>query len=92
MADIEQIEEITDPLERALEIGRRLNQIPEFQAKLSDMRRAAVLEMKAQGMSYKEIGEALGMHRNRAQQIAEGRTAGGRAGLRSSAAPPPDPE
>jgi hypothetical protein len=40
---------------------------------ISTMRQAAVLEMKAAGMSYAEIGRLLDLHRNRIQQIAEGR-------------------
>lgn len=84
MADIDQVEEITDPLERAREIGKRLAAITPWQEKLRGMRQAAVLELKAARWSYAEIGRELGLHRNRIQQIAEGRAGGGKGGSKES--------
>lgn len=83
MSDLDQVEQIPDPVERAREVGRRLALIPGFQEKLRKIRQSAVLEMRAQRMSYAEIGAELGLHRNRVQQIAEGRP-GGRKGSRST--------
>jgi hypothetical protein len=83
---IEQIEHIKDPVERAREIGRRLGEIPDYQERLRIMRQAAVQEMKTTGMSYADIGRAIGLHRNRVQQIAEGRSAGGQGGSKSAKA------
>lgn len=80
MADIDSIARIADPAERAKEIGRRLAEVPKHQERLRAMRQAAVLEMRAARLSYAEIGRQLGLHRNRVQQIAEGRSAGGQAG------------
>ena len=80
MADIDQITHITDPAEQAREIGRRLGEIPKHQERLRAMRQAAVLKMREAGMSYGQIGKEIGLHRNRVQQIAEGRTAGGQGG------------
>jgi hypothetical protein len=80
LADIDQIEQIAEPAERAREIGRRLAAIPAYQEVLRKMRQAAVLEMRAQHLSFGQIGKEIGLHRNRAQQIAEGRTAGGKGG------------
>ena len=74
LADIEEIKAVRDPAERAVRIGQVLNALPGIAAELRDMRRQAVLELRAQGLSYAEIGERLGLHRNRVQQIAEGRT------------------
>lgn len=86
MADIDDIEQIPDPAERARQAGRRLAQIPAWQERLRKIRQAAVLEMKARPMSYAEIGKELdGLHRNRIQQIAEGRPGGGKG-----AKPTPD--
>lgn len=84
MADIDRLEEITDPAERALEIGRRLAAIPDYQARLREMRQRAVLEMRAQNMSFADIGKVVGLHRNRVQQIAEGRSAGGQGGAKTA--------
>lgn len=75
-----QIEQIADPAERAREIGRRLGEIPDYQERLRKMRQAAVLLMRAEGKSFAVIGKEIGLHRNRVQQIAEGRTAGGQGG------------
>jgi len=74
LADVERIRTITDPAERAREIGKVLNALPEVMAELRAMRQAAVLEMRAKGMSHAAIAAELGVHRNRAQNIAEGRT------------------
>lgn len=76
MADLDRIDEIADPAERAREIGRRLNEIPAWNARLREKRQAILREMKDSGMSYAEIGRAVGMHRNRAQKIIEGPAAG----------------
>lgn len=80
MADIDQVEKIADPIERAREIGRRLAAITPWQEKLREMRQAAVLELKASRWTYAEIARELGLHRNRVQQIAEGRAGGGKGG------------
>lgn len=81
MDGIDEIEKIPDPAERAREIGRRLGEIPTYQARLRAMRQAAVQQMRDQGMSLAEIGRELGgLHRNRVQQILEGRPGGGKGG------------
>jgi DNA-directed RNA polymerase specialized sigma24 family protein len=80
MAGIDEVEHIADPLERAREVGRRMEQIPAVHARLKDIRRRAVLELRARGLSYGDIGRELGLHRNRVQQIAEGRSGGGQGG------------
>ena len=78
MADIDDIERITDPAERARRAGQRLGEIPAWQARLRKIRQEAVVEMKAGDMSYADIGRELGLHRNRIQQILEGRSGGGK--------------
>ncbi len=80
MADIEKVEEIPDPAERAREVGRRMAAIPELHARLKAIRQQAVAEMRAKNMSLSEIGRELGLHRNRVQQILEGRSGGGKGG------------
>lgn len=64
---------IQDPTERAIEFGGVLSKMPEVAGGVRKLRQAAVQEMRDQGMTYGEIGKKLGVHRNRAQQIAEGR-------------------
>lgn len=79
MDGMEDVERIEDPAERAREIGRRMNLIPDFHAYMKRLRREAVIEMKdVQGKSFSEIGRELDLHRNRVQQIYEGRSGGAR--------------
>jgi hypothetical protein len=80
LENIGAIKKIRDPAARAVEIGKRMKAIPDYQKALREMRQEAVLELRAKGMTYSEIGTAIGLHRNRVQQIAEGRTAGGQGG------------
>jgi DNA-directed RNA polymerase specialized sigma24 family protein len=80
MADIDLVEQIADPVERAREVGRRMEQIPVVHARLARIRREAVLQLRAKGMSYADIGRELQLHRNRVQKIAEGRSSGGQGG------------
>jgi DNA-directed RNA polymerase sigma subunit (sigma70/sigma32) len=80
MADIDEVEGMSDPVERAREVGRRMALIPVVHARLAAIRRQAVLEMRDRGMSLADIGRELGLHRNRVQQIAEGRSSGGQGG------------
>jgi len=68
-----------NPTERARALGKLLaTQLPALTSQLRAERQAAVLAMRAENMSWAEIGAAIGQHRNRAQQIGEGRS-GGRA-------------
>jgi hypothetical protein len=71
MADIDEVEQIEDPIERAREVGRRMALIPLAHARLARIRREAVLELRRRNMSYAEIGRELQLHRNRVQKIAE---------------------
>lgn len=78
MDDIDAIEQITDPAERAREAGRLLD--PARQARLRAIRQAAVRQMHANGASFSDIGAKLGVHRVRAAQIHAGKTGGGKGG------------
>jgi len=82
MANLDELERIADPAERAREVGRRMAEIPIWHARLKAIRQAAVLEMRGNGLSFAEIGRQLGLHRNRVQQIVEGRSGGGQGGGR----------
>lgn len=84
LADIDDIEQIPDPAERARQAGQRLAEVPAWQERLRKIRQAAVLEMRQQQLSYADIGKELGLHRNRIQQIAEGRAGGGKGGSKTT--------
>lgn len=73
MDGIERVEQIEDPAERARELGRRLADLPVFQTRLRELRRAAINEMRAKGMSFAEIGAEIGLTRGRVQQISAGK-------------------
>lgn len=83
MADLDQVAAIPDPVERALEVGRRMAEVTAWHSRMREIRQAALIEMRQAGMSFGDIGKALGMHRNRAQQIVEGRSGGGQGGKRT---------
>lgn len=83
MANLDELEQIADPAERAREVGRRMAQVPIWHARMKAIRQQAVIELRERGMSFAEIGREIGLHRNRVQQILEGRSAGGQGGKRA---------
>ena len=74
LEDLPRIRAIEDPAEQAREAGRVLNDLPKWQTELREIRQAAVLKMRAKGMSHQEIADELGISRNRAANIAAGLT------------------
>lgn len=77
--ELARIKALDDPAARAVEIGKLFKSLADTYGELRELRQEAVLELRGAGWSYAKIGEALDLHRNRVQQIAEGRT-GGKAG------------
>lgn len=65
-----QIRRISDPVRRAIAAGEAAEQV---RAELADLRAEAVWELRDQGWSYAQIGEAIGVSRGRAEAIAKGR-------------------
>jgi hypothetical protein len=68
-----QIEAVPGPIGRAREATIAIADLAEERTALRIQRQAAVTEMR-ETMSLAEIGGELGLHRNRVQQISEGRT------------------
>lgn len=66
--------EIPDPAERARQVKAALDEMPAIQAELRQLRQAAVLELRAAGLSHADVAKEIGVTRSRAQQIAEGKT------------------
>lgn len=66
--------DVADPAERARQVKAALDQMPAIQAELRQIRQAAVLELRAAGLSHAQVAEEIGVTRSRAQQIAEGKT------------------
>jgi hypothetical protein len=67
------LEEIADDADRAKAVTAILNEWPDRHARLREVRQQAVLRMKSEGKTWQQIGDALGVHATRAQQIAVGK-------------------
>ena len=64
---------IEDPEERAKAGQRLIRELQDAVVAAAEIRRSGVREMRARGDSHRVIGDALGVSRSAAQQIAEGR-------------------
>lgn len=72
MDAIKALEDIDDDAACAKAITDVLKDWPTNHARLREIRQERVLRMKAQGKTWQEIGDALGIHFTRAQQISKG--------------------
>lgn len=66
-----------DPAVRAKRLGELLERWPDAHAEVRAARQAAVKELSAAGLSYRAIGEKLGISFGRVRQIIAGDTASG---------------
>lgn len=64
--------EIPDRLDRAKALAGLLAEWPDHHAFLREQRQQVVHEMRADGMTYRQIGEELGLHFTRVRQIEAG--------------------
>jgi DNA-directed RNA polymerase sigma subunit (sigma70/sigma32) len=69
---VKALEAIEDDAACARAITDVLKDWPDSHAKLREIRQQRVLRMRDQKMTWQEIGDALGIHFTRAQQIAKG--------------------
>lgn len=69
---VKALESIEDDAACAAAITKVLKDWPESHARLREIRQERVLNLRAEGKTWQEIGEALGIHFTRAQQIAKG--------------------
>jgi DNA-directed RNA polymerase specialized sigma24 family protein len=69
---LDNLEQNTDPTDRAKAAGHLLESILRAQTRAKDMRRAAVVAMHDGGLSYSKIAAELGVSKGRAAQIAAG--------------------
>ncbi|MEU0370621.1 hypothetical protein ABZ070_10210 [Streptomyces sp. NPDC006283] len=67
------LEAIPDALDRAAACTELLREWPELHRLVADVRQQAVLTAKAQNVTYRAIGERLGMTGEAVGQIAAGR-------------------
>jgi DNA-directed RNA polymerase sigma subunit (sigma70/sigma32) len=68
------LETANDPAERAQRASKLLKEWPTQQARLRKIRQEAIKEMRQQRMTYRAIGEMLGIHYTRVKQIEMGET------------------
>ena len=69
---IAELERITDDAACARAVTEVLDAWPDQHARLRTLRQARVLALRAQGKTWKEIGDIMGVHFTRARQIATG--------------------
>jgi hypothetical protein len=67
--DVERIKGIADPAERAKRAGELLAAHQGYVNQLAAIRREAIAELRATGLSYAQVGEALGVSRGRIAQL-----------------------
>ncbi|GGP55843.1 hypothetical protein [Streptomyces abikoensis] len=66
------LEDIEDDAACAKAITEILKDWPEKHARLREIRQQRVLSLKSQGKTWQQIGDELGIHFTRAQQIGKG--------------------
>lgn len=69
---VDSLEALEDPAERAKRAGRLLAAWPDQGSRLRVIRQEAVMAMRAQKVSYRDIAKKLGISLARVQQIEAG--------------------
>jgi hypothetical protein len=69
---IQAIEAIEDDVECAKTVAETLDEWPQYQKRLREVRQRRVQSLRAQGKTWPEIGALLGVSPQRAQAIAVG--------------------
>ena len=78
MHDVERVRAIADLERRAAAIKDLTDATRTVDQAIRDVRAETVQQMRDDGWSHQQVADAFGVHRNRAQQIAEGRSGGHR--------------
>ncbi|MCY9787145.1 helix-turn-helix domain-containing protein [Nocardiopsis sp. EMB25] len=68
----DQLATVSDPLTRARLVGDVLAAFAETERALKEVRWPAVVALREQGMTMREIGEKLGVSASRVDQISRG--------------------
>jgi hypothetical protein len=69
---VDSLEALEDPAERAQRAGRLLAEWPAQGSRLREIRQEAVVAMRANKVSYRQIAKTLGISLARVQQIEAG--------------------
>jgi hypothetical protein len=83
------LEAVEDPADRARRAARLLDEWPVQHTRIREIRQQAIKELRAQKLSYRKIGEAIGVHYTRVKQIETGETTSRRR-LKKQASPAAD--
>ena len=67
---------IPDPVERAREAGTMVRAITDTAPVINRIRQDAIKELRAQKLSYRDIGKLLDIHFTRVRQIEKGESSG----------------
>lgn len=62
---------ISDPVQRAIAAQEALDDAVDLVAQLSEIRRDAVRELRAQGLTWQEVADLLGIARTRASHLLD---------------------
>lgn len=84
-----ELEAMTDPQARAVAIGQVLADHAERAPRLRELRRAVVLELREQNVSYRKIADQLGVSLGTVQDIERGHS--GAWGTKPRKKPEPTP-
>jgi hypothetical protein len=69
---------IPDPTERALAAGEMSDAVRDATSEVATIRSHAIQQLRADGLTYRAIGERLGIHFTRVSQLEKGETTGRR--------------
>lgn len=69
---------IPDPTERALAAGEMTEAVRDATSEVATIRSEAIQQLRAGGLTYRAIGERLGIHFTRVSQLEKGETTGRR--------------
>lgn len=90
---IDALKEISDPTERAREVGRVLKSLPTRSKSLKELRQSAVIEMLSRdGATYRSVADELKVHFTTVQAIVKGHSSSGTVKPKKKAAEEPSTE
>ncbi|UCM91442.1 helix-turn-helix domain-containing protein [Streptomyces marincola] len=72
LSEVPESPELTgqEPLPRVLAVAKILQAMAEVDERLRDVRREAILELRRQGMTIRQVAEAVGLSPGRVDQIS----------------------
>ncbi|WP_354643934.1 hypothetical protein [Kitasatospora camelliae] len=75
---VQALADIPDPTERALAAGDMTEAVRDATSDVARIRSQAIQQLRTDGLSYRTIGDKLGIHFTRVKQLETGETTGRR--------------